>query len=133
MSVAPAPYYLMGEKPALEGLWPPGGLTLAGARISALTRPTRIAGISRGLLESPEKGQSVLRLVLRTGISPESAPPAYRTASAIANSVLSARRKIIPAEIDGDARNRSPRSFLASTSAFRPARNTYISPVSLSR
>jgi len=49
----------------------------------------------------------------------------------IANSVPSLRRKILPPDTAGDAKNRTPRSFFASTSGFRPARSTNISPVSL--
>jgi hypothetical protein len=50
-----------------------------------------------------------------------------------ANSVRSLRRNIRPPEIAGDAMKRSPNSFSAKTSGVRPARNTNVVPVSLTR
>ena len=55
----------------------------------------------------------------------------YLAASPTAKSVPSLRRKMRPCAIAGEARKRSPRSLVASSSGVRPARMTNVSPSSL--
>jgi hypothetical protein len=66
-------------------------------------------------------------------LTPRATTKRQRRPFPMAYSVRSVRMKISPFENAGDAMHCSPRSFLAITSAFRPARSTSISPVSLSK
>ena len=106
-------------------------------------KDVRSQGIKRHVLTPAEgwvlqflRGPTARRVGTTSTLSTDSDSWTYwasRRVSCVptANSVPSLLRNNRFRAIAGDAKNRSPRSLRASTSGSRPARSTYVSPVSL--